>query len=120
MNGFPPSGEVPRLPSLEDGDVDLSLIPPPECSSNFFFRSPRDSLLWNLLPDTGLTSGSTFLGGARPLLCAGLVMSCLGLGLWLGEDCSGPGLFSNLFIKSEIRAVLGAGGGFTTLLAALL
>lgn len=109
-NGFPPSGEVPRLPSIEEeGDIDLSL--PAEPSSNFFFRSPRDSFLWNRLPDIGLVSGSTILGGPRVLLCFGLLMLCCGLGLSLCAE-SGPGLFSNCFIKFEIFAFFGAGGGF--------
>lgn len=114
-NGLPPSGEVPRLLSFEGGDIDLSL-PPAEPSSNFFFRSPSDSFLWNLLPDIGLVSGSTLFGGPRALLCAGLMTLCCGLGLSLCDDDSGPGLFSNCFIKFEIFAFFGAGGGFGALL----
>ena len=108
-NGLPTSGEVPRLPSLEEGDVDLSL--PAETSSNFFLRSPSDSFLLNRLPDIGLVSGSTLFGGPRALLCTGLLTLCCGLGLSLC-DVSGPGLFSNCFIKFEILAFFGAGGGF--------
>ena len=107
-NGLPPSGDVPRLPSLEEGDVDLSLLA--EASSNFFLRSPSDSFLLNLLPDIGLVSGSTLFGGPRELLCIGLLTPCCGLGLSLC-DISGPGLFSNCFIKFEIFAFFGAGGG---------
>ena len=112
-NGLPPSGEVPRLPSFEGGDIDLSL--PAEPSSNFFLRSPSDSFLWNRLPDIGLVSGSTFFGGPRELICTGLTILCCGLGLSLCDE-SGPGLFSNCFIKFEIFAFFRAGGGLGPLL----
>jgi hypothetical protein len=107
-NGLPPSGEAPRLLSFEGGDIDLSL--PAEPSSNFFFRSPSDSFLWNRLPDIGLVSGSTLLGGPREDLCTGLTTLCCGLGLSLRNE-SWPGPFSNCFIKLEIFGFFGAGGG---------